>query len=319
MEKLHNWIPYKLENQNDTWQVRWMDLAERHIAEPFFDETIMICLSRMRERSFYTPLSDPEFLVEASLNVKALAPTAFIFHVSRCGSTLLTQALSLDAGNVVYAEAPLLDNILSATFKDEKITIKETERWFKAAIQMMGQQRKSQYQQLFIKLDSWHIHFYPLLRKWFPETPFYFLTRKPDAVILSHHKRRGLHSVPGMIIANLLKIKIDDRHYRDFNFFTAQVLENYYQAIYNLVIAQHPLDHFYDYNWGMDHLFEHFFTSIGKENAHEAEMHRRLSFHSKYPDQRYHIKDEVNIPVYSDTDFAYQLLINALSKKHQLL
>ena len=53
MEKLHNWIPYKLENQNDTWQVRWMDLAERHIAEPFFDETIMICLSRMRERSFF--------------------------------------------------------------------------------------------------------------------------------------------------------------------------------------------------------------------------------------------------------------------------
>ncbi|MFW0718307.1 hypothetical protein ACN1CD_20765 [Pedobacter sp. N23S346] len=292
-----------------------MDLAERHIAEPFFDETIKICLSRMRNRSFYTPLSNPEFVVEAASKLNGIAPAAFIFHVSRCGSTLLTQALSTDISNIVYAEAPLLDEILRASYQDKKITAVETERWFKAVIQMMGQQRKSQYQHLFIKLDSWHIHFYPLLRKWFPDTPFYFLTRKPDAVILSHHKRRGLHSIPGMIETDLLKVKLDDRHYRDFNFFTAQVLENYYQSIHNLVIAHHSLDHFYDYSWGMDNLFAHFFSSIGKENAHEAEMHKRLSFHSKYPDQPFGNEINIDLPIYDGANSAYQDLIVTLLRK----
>ena len=319
MEDLRNWIPCKLENDAGAWQLRWMDLSAHHIAEPFFDETISIGLARMRERSPYHTLSNTDFLVESSFGINTIAPTCFVFHVSRCGSTLLTQALSTDPGNIVYAEPPLLDEILRASLHDKNLTEMEMESWFKAALKMMGQQRNNQHQMLIIKLDSWHIHFYPLLRKWYPNTPFYFLSRKPDAIIASHDKRRGLHSIPGHIEADLLKVKLHDQHYRDFNFFTAQVLEAYYKEICEIVYANHPLDHFYDYGWGMNNLITHFFAAIGKEIAKGNEMEKRLSFHSKYPDQRYRVEDEVDISAYPDTHLAYQLLIDALSKKHQLL
>lgn len=312
MDDLLNWIPYKFEKPDGTWQLRWMDLADRHIAEPFFDETIAICLSKMRERSVYNPLSDASFLAGSSQGMDAIPPTAFIFHVSRCGSTLLTQALSIDPANIVYAEAPLIDEILRAFVQDKNLKEEEVEKWFKAAVKIMGQKRKSQYQQLFIKLDSWHIHFYPLLRKWFPETPFYFLSRETGAVIISHHKRRGLHSVPGIIEASLLKIKLEERHYTDFNFFTAQVLEGYYKVLYDLVIANHPLDHFYDYSWGMDNLLKHFFTSITAKTTNESEMKKRLGFHSKYPGQPYYNDIEVDLPDYHHANLAYQNFITAL-------
>lgn len=315
MSALHNWIPYKLEKQNGVWQLRWMDLGDWHMAEPFFDETIGICLSKMSERSIYRSMSDTGFLLESADKTDAITPTAFIFHVSRCGSTLLSQALSTDQGNIVYAEAPLLDEILRAPLQDKNLTEAETEKWFKAALKTMGQQRKSQYQQLFIKLDSWHIHFYPLLRKWFPDTPFYFLTRKPDAIIVSHYKKRGMHAIPGFIEADLLKVKLREEHYSDFNFFTAEVLAAYYRELHNLVQESNPLNHFYDYSWGMENLLSHFFASIGKKNANENEMRKRLSFHSKYPDQPFNEEVKIEIPQYPETNSAYEHLINALTVK----
>eukprot|EP01012_Entosiphon_sulcatum_P024935 TRINITY_DN30212_c0_g1_i1.p1 TRINITY_DN30212_c0_g1~~TRINITY_DN30212_c0_g1_i1.p1 ORF type:complete len:210 (-),score=9.54 TRINITY_DN30212_c0_g1_i1:952-1506(-) len=179
----------------------------------------------------------------------------------------------------------------------------------------MGQQRKNRYEQLFVKLDSWHIHFYPLLRKWFPDTPFYFLTRKPDAVIVSHHKRRGVHAIPGFIEADLLKVNLSEEHYRDFNFFTAEVLAAYYRELHRLVLENSPLNHFYDYSWGMENLLAHFFSSIGMENANENEMRKRLNFHSKYPDQPFNEEVKIEIPDYENTNLVYQHLIAALSAK----
>ena len=313
MDSLHNWIPFKLENQTGAWQLHWMDLGEMHITAPFFDETIGICSVKMRERSPYKSVSNIDFLLAASTQINTIAPTAFIFHVSRCGSTLLSQALSTDSRNIVFAEAPLLDEILRASVHDDNLTEEEIEKWFKAALNVMGQKRKPAYQQLFVKLDSWHIHFYPLLRKWFPDTPFYFLTRKPDAIIASHHKRRGLHSIPGLIEADLLKVKLGDEHYRDFNFFTAQVLEGYYKALYDLVVANYLLDHFYDYSWGMKNLFTHFFASIGKELVNENEMQQRLNNHSKYPDQPFSGDAKVKLPNYEEANSAYENLITQLT------
>lgn len=315
MEILHNWIPYKLEKQDGLWQLRWMDLGDRHIAEPFFDETIGICLSKMSERSKYRSMSDTGFLLESSTKIEAVTPTAFIFHVSRCGSTLLSQALSTDHDNIVYAEAPLLDEILRAPLQDENLKESETEKWFKAALKIMGQKRKHGYEQLIVKLDSWHIHFYPLLRNWFPDTPFYFLTREPDAVIVSHHKRRGIHAIPGLIEADLLKVKLREEHYSDFNFFTAEVLTAYYRELYSLVLENNPLNHFYDYSWGMENLLTHFFASIGKENAKENEMKKRLSFHSKYPDQPFNEETKTDLPEYPEVNSAYWHLINTLRVK----
>jgi hypothetical protein len=312
MKSLLNWIPYQLEKRENDWRLDWMDLKDHHIQEPFFDETISLCLIKMRERSNFKHLSDTGFLLEATLKVDHIAPTAFIFHISRCGSTLLSQALSTDSLNIVYAEAPLLDQILRAPFQDKYLSGDDIEKWFRAALKIMGQQRKRNYQQLYIKLDSWHIHFYPLLRKWFPSTPFYFLSREPNAVIASHQKRRGLHSIPGIIQEKLIKVRLNTNHYEDFNLFTSEVLTEYYLAMKGIAMRKNPLDYFFDYSWGMPDLMTHFFSSIDIVSDKENEMKRRFSYHSKYPDQLFTENQITGWVDYPKANIAYYKLLTSL-------
>ncbi len=312
MSTLVNWIPYKLSYQDNDWQLLWLDLQEKHIEEPFFDETIRFCRLRMKERSEYVPASSLDFLIEAAKDINSIAPGAFIFHVSRCGSTLLSQALATAETNIVYPEAPLIDEILRMQEQDAAITAAQQELWFKSAITLMGQKRKAGYEQLFIKLDSWHIHFYPLLRQWYPNTPFFFLSREPNAIIASHHHRRGMQAVPGMINSEILKIDIQERHNQDFNLFTAEVIAGYYRALQEIISVSDPNNTFFDYGWGVKSLLICFFKSVMQEDSVDDKMLKRLSLHNKNPEEKFKGDDKPELKNYVVAEEAYKSLLRHL-------
>jgi hypothetical protein len=238
------------------------------MTDPFFDETIQICRCRQRERSSLQSLSSADFMSEASKGVNALSPGAFIFHVSRCGSTLLSQVFSAPEENIAIAEAPLLDEILREGMAD----------WFKSAVALMGQRRNGKETDYLIKLDSWHIHYYELLREWYPETPFFFLYRRPDEVLASHAKRRGIHAVPGMVSHTLLKTAAPETFGGDFNRYTAQVLEQYYLRLQRI---HHPKNCFFDYASGGKAMVETFSRFTGIPIRDMDQVNTRLGYHSK--------------------------------------
>jgi hypothetical protein len=269
-----NWIPYKLTYTNqEEWIVKWLDLGDKRMIHPFFDETIQVCRIRQRERSRLESISGIDFMTEACKDLISLEPSAFIFHVSRCGSTLISQAFSQPKENIVIAEAPLLDEILRAPDTQES--------WFKSAIKALGQKRNFKESDFFIKLDSWHIHFYELLREWYPQTPFFFLYRRPDEVIASHDKRRGIHAVPGMIPHTLLKTAAPAYFGGDFNRYTAQVLEQYYIKLQNICLLNHRHNCFFDYADGADKMMETFSQFTGISIKDKEQMNQRLKYHSK--------------------------------------
>lgn len=309
---LKNWIPYHIGFEGGQWHVDWLDLGDHHIQEPFFDETISICRARMRMRSRFHPQSDLAFLLQAAGGVKSLTPTAFIFHVSRCGSTLLSQALAAAQDHIVIAEAPLLDQVLRMREKDVSLTEQELKGVFLAAIQLMGKQRTGREKHYFIKLDSWHLHFYALLREWFPYTPFYFLSREPAEVLASHHKRRGVHSIPGYILAAVFGMELKPAHFEDFNLYTAAVLGGYYDRLrsYHDLNFQH--NYFYDYSWGMQEMVPHFQRAIGLEFLKPA-MIDRIAFHSKYPDRPFQTE------ISPDASFRYEIAETAYSEYYKTL
>lgn len=312
MSFLKNWIPYRLKHQYDIWSIDWLDLARHDIAEPFFDETIRICRNRMLERSRFTTQSSPDFLIQAAADSDSIMPTAFIFHVSRCGSTLLSQALATHCENIVIAEAPLFDEILRAQEQDSAIGLAEKELIFKAAIAMMGQQRHRQKDQYYIKLDSWHLHFYHQLRMWFPKTPFYFLSRAPHEVIASHAKRRGIHAIPNYINPKLLGIDLDGRHFQDFNFYTSVVLKGFYQEMFNIANEKNPLNRFFDYSWGMSQMVVDFYKTIAVE-LDLTLTKERLGYHSKFPGQRFsEEKSAINPEDYPEATHEYKKLISLI-------
>lgn len=279
-----NWIPYHLRYSAEKgWTTKWLDLGKERMIHPFFDETIMICRYRQRERSRLESLSSAGFLPFACEGLDALPPTSFIFHVSRCGSTLLSQAFSDPGENIVIAEAPLLDEILRANEKDTQISAATRESWFRSALHLMGQKRNFKENSYIIKLDSWHIHFYDTLRAWFPQTPFFFLYRRPDEVIASHEKKRGIHTVPGMVNPALLRTEEPAYYQGDFNRYTARVLEEFYTGMQRIRRLSHPYNYFFDYADGVNEMVDAFsrFTGIAIKN--NEQVYSRLMYHSKSP------------------------------------
>lgn len=309
---LNNWIPYKLEIVDQEIRVLWLDLEDRFIQEPFFDETILenrIC-AKNKGRARMVSQSDIRSLCEWGSQIEACSETAFIFHVSRCGSTLLSQCLVADKKYVVIPEAPLLDEILQI----DEVMLPEgisRERFFKAVLAFLGQKRLGQ-EQLFIKLDSWHIHQYNLLRGWFSNTPFYFLSREPKAIIRSHKKRRGIHMIPGYLSEKANPVHVAERHYRDFSLFTADVLSRFYKELISIRSQQNPLDGFYDYASGMVGLLNDFDAHVGTRLGVSKASLDRLNKHSKYPDQVFkEIQEETDNDLYEDC-------LKNYSKYHQL-
>ncbi|QPH37837.1 hypothetical protein [Pedobacter endophyticus] len=314
-QDMNGWIPYRMRFLEGEWLVNWLDLDNHHINEPFFDETIDRCRIKMSGRSRFKTASNLQFLLAAA-PLNSIPPTAFIFHVSRCGSTLLSQALASEKQNIVIAEAPILDEILRAQEHDKFIGEAEVKEIFMSAVAFMGQIRNPFYKHYFIKLDSWHLHFYHQLRSWYPDTPFYFLSREPEAIISSHQKRRGLQSIPGMIDPRVFKINLSDAHFADFNSYTAEVLAGYYNLLSTYIDLQERKNHFYDYAWGVEGLLQHFHHTVGIAFEKSDPMNNRLAFHSKYPDQPFTGDQATNQKTfYPVAQEAYQQFYNKL-KQH---
>jgi hypothetical protein len=113
---LSKWLPYKLFYYQNQILCRWMYAGEKTFTEPFFDETVLKCLSHPYNSNPFKSVADVQLLHQWSHSIDYIKPTAFIFHVSRCGSTLLSQLLSLSAQNIVLSEVPFLDDIIAIAF-----------------------------------------------------------------------------------------------------------------------------------------------------------------------------------------------------------
>ena len=140
-----------------------------------------------------------------------LAPSAFIFHASRCGSTLISQMLAQLDNHIVISEPPPLDALLRSDLPPSNVVPPS-----KGCCPPMDSVGSVSEQRLVIKLDAWNIGELPLLRECFPETPWLFLYRDPLEIAVSHLRRPGMHMVPGMIGASVLDDELPFAGREDF-------------------------------------------------------------------------------------------------------
>ncbi|MGY2291064.1 sulfotransferase family protein [Pseudomonas sp. SDO528_S397] len=191
MVGLKGWLPIRLWQQASAWQVDWCWFGERRLDPPFFRDAVDAALRLPFNQAFgqQTPLAA---LTEWCL--PAVAPTAFIYHASRCGSTLLCQMLAQLDDVIVVSEPPPLDTLLRGAFEAP-----QRQAALRGLLAAYGQLRRGDEQKLVIKLDAWNIGELPLLHACFPTTPWLFLYRDPLEIAVSHWRRAGMHMVPGMI------------------------------------------------------------------------------------------------------------------------
>jgi hypothetical protein len=275
LPELENWIPHKLSFVEGQPRCEWLYTDDKEFIEPFFDETISLC--RQNNVRSYRSVSSIEVLPHWSQGIERVPPSAFIFHVSRCGSTLASQLLAENRSNIVLSEVPFFDSILRAESSIPVDTLKDAIAFYSPV--------KNYRKRLFIKTDSWHIFFYKQLRKLYPQTPFVLLYRRPDEVVRSQQKRRGMHAIPGLIEPALFGFENDVTQMNQ-DVYLGEVLDKYFQAFLQ-VIKQDALATLINYNEGPVAMVQTI-ARITDTPISDDEMEKiksRAMYHAKYPER----------------------------------
>ena len=300
---LKDWIPYRLFEEGGTDYCRWLYLGDEKITEPFFEETIARCRKLPDNSRLIRCVSSVEVLPEWAQQIETVAPTTFIFHISRCGSTLVSQLLDLQPANIVLSEVPFFDELLRSGNKNNSMPA--TLPLLKASIEILGARRNETSTNLFIKVDSWHVHFYKQLRELYPQIPFILLYRRPDEVIRSQQKNRGMQAVPGLLEPEIFGFDKNEIIQLGLDEYMARVIESYLQAFLQILKAD-KLALPVNYNEGAIAIVNKIaaFTGITINEKEIEMMKQRSDFHGKYPGQFFaEIKMKEPVPDYLNRAF----------------
>ncbi|WP_436358057.1 sulfotransferase [Brevundimonas sp. CEF1] len=194
-----HWLPARLFwGEEAEAQVTWLHGEDEQFSESFLQDTFNVWMRRPINAAF-APVTSLERLRARAASLPGIAPTGFIFHVSRCGSTLLSRLLAQAPDTLVLSEPPPFDAIVRANHRARRMTEALQIDTLRAMASALGQPRTPGQNRLFIKLDAWHALQAPLLRAAFPDTPWVFLYRNPIEVMVSQLRQRGMHTVPGVL------------------------------------------------------------------------------------------------------------------------
>lgn len=197
---LQGWLPAVITQARDNpadATAQWWRLGGHSFREPFFEQALARAIRSPFHLLFRHELPLDSLLAWQAGQPDQIQPSGFIFHMSRCGSTLVSQMLAALPEHRVLSEPPALDTLLKMHQQgmDDERGIALLRAWVSA----MSAGAEDGARRLFIKLDAWHILQFPLLRRAFPDTPWIFLHRQPVEVLASAIKKPGMHHVPGMI------------------------------------------------------------------------------------------------------------------------
>ncbi len=195
---LAEWVPIRFYWRHEQPLLDWCYLGERRLSEPFFDQTIDACFKHPFNLLFRHQTSI-DVLEELARDDPGLPPAGFIFHMSRCGSTLISQMLAALPQHIVVSEAGPIDGVLRANLRDSSISDEQRITWLRWIISAFGRRRFAQEQHLLIKFDCWHILDLALIRRAFPDVPWIFVYRDPVEVMVSHQRLPGSQMLPGLI------------------------------------------------------------------------------------------------------------------------
>ncbi|WDY55828.1 sulfotransferase family protein [Pseudomonas sp. PSKL.D1] len=198
----HGWLPIRLWRREGEWRLDWCWFGQQRLTRPFFrddvDQALRLPFNQAMRRE-----TDLQALFDWHARSPGLAPSALVFHASRCGSTLIAQLLASQAHNIVLSEPPPLDNLLRAPLQDPGAQGWQAEA-VRALLSAYGQRRHGEERQLVIKLDAWNVFEAPLLAGLYPQVPRIFLYRDPLEIVVSQLRQAGMQRVPGLLGASAL-------------------------------------------------------------------------------------------------------------------
>lgn len=186
---MHGFVPYELKRRDGRIVLDWLQMGRCAFVDPFFRDTI---LRRMRhEPRPPRRRTDAEALRAVDESGSALAPTGFVFHVSRCGSTLLSRMLAASRRHLVLSEPDPVNELLIHSHR-----IRRPQLLLRRLLGALAQPRRGGERHCFVKFSSWNLFHEPTIARAHPSTPRVFVYRDPLEVLVS-----VLRSPPGWLHA----------------------------------------------------------------------------------------------------------------------
>ena len=193
------WVPIHIFRGGPQPQVLWSRLGTPRFDDPFFTQTVTTALQSPLARLLQRTTSLDE-LVSASEREPAVEPAGFIFHVSRCGSTLVSQ---------MFARLPRIISIsepqpLMAAADDPRLSQTDRQRAFRALIRLYARKVNGSEIGAVFKFGLRELFAWRAIAKMFPHVPRLVLHRDPVEVLVSNLAQAAEATLPGNLSPELL-------------------------------------------------------------------------------------------------------------------
>jgi hypothetical protein len=186
------WLPVSIGLDSPSGQrlVRWMEFGSAKLSEPFFEQTV----ERLRRAE--PPAAETQSGLEKllDLGLSPVTPAGFIFHVSRCGSTLIANALKTADRTVVVSEAPPLSILLhpdAESFSTLGTWDQNRRALFHSLTWLFAHYRTGEPERLVIKFPSWNLLYWSVVRTYWPAVPCVVVIRDPVEVMIANLEGGG--------------------------------------------------------------------------------------------------------------------------------
>jgi hypothetical protein len=187
------WVPYRVRFKNGAATTTWVYLGAERLVDPFMHHTVARLERREgwpERRTTLTPeaLAAAAAVTASTETLPGLEPAVFVLHCSRCGSTLLCNALrAVGTTSVVAEPGAVNDLLLHLTATDMSSgTRTEAESLLQPLCTALTHQRCGDEQRVVIKSSSWNVlALRSQLRRAWPNTPWIFVFRDPVEVSVS--------------------------------------------------------------------------------------------------------------------------------------
>jgi hypothetical protein len=177
-----DWLPVQTVGLTDGGlAVDWAHFAGAPLSEPMFALSARRAAGSPFNRLFRYRTGIDDFIDGAPDS--SPEPAGFIFHMSRCGSTLVSRMLAALPDILVLSEPPPLDAVVKLAMNEEGLG--PDSRATRALPAMIGALVRGQAGRPVVKLDSWQAMALPAFRSAFPSVPWIFLYREPVEILVS--------------------------------------------------------------------------------------------------------------------------------------
>jgi hypothetical protein len=186
----NSWLPSTLAVECLPFKVYWADLRALPLSHQFFAHS----LEHVRGMLGNTEeiVTNIETLFDASsLGGSLLSPSGIVFHITRCGSTLIGNFLRTSQNTTVVSEAAPFAQVLDAgsipgTPRDGEVVRREM---LNALVRIFARYGSHEPNKVVLKLHAFGLLAIERARACWPDVPFLILIRNPIDVIVSNISR----------------------------------------------------------------------------------------------------------------------------------